>query len=123
MSKSVSITKYRERVLKIVAVYREINELKAEVTFHAAGLSLAEFAAMCVIYHGGDVHPHEIARRLGTSRTTVTHALKTLDERRWLSTTIDKDDRRRVSVKLNARGRAFFTRSLRDLILLDDDRG
>ncbi|HDR2786775.1 TPA: MarR family transcriptional regulator [Enterobacter asburiae] len=68
-------------------------------------LSEGKFVMLFLLYNlPGGLAPHELAKRAGVTRATVTGLLDGLERDGFLSRHCDNEDRRMVSVQLTAKG-------------------
>ena len=82
---------------------RMFNDL--ESTIHKpAGWSLAGFRVMFLLWVGGPMESHEIARLAGLSRAAISSAVNTLERDGLVDRRRESDDRRVVTVYLTDDG-------------------
>lgn len=101
---------------------RMFNDL--ESTIHKpAGWSLAGFRVMFLLWVGGPMESHEIARLAGLSRAAISSAVNTLERDGLVDRRRESDDRRVVTVYLTNDGAdrleaAYRTQNAREGALL-----
>ncbi|WP_338878954.1 MarR family transcriptional regulator [Achromobacter veterisilvae] len=79
------------------------------------GLSEGKFVLLFLLHEQADgMAPHELAEGAGVTRATVTGLLDGLERDGFLSRKAGKEDRRKVKVKLTAKGRAMAARLLKE---------
>ena len=81
---------------------RMFNDL--ESTIRLAGWSLAGFRVMFLLWVGGPMESHEIARLAGLSRAAISSAVNTLERDGLVDRRRESDDRRVVTVYLTDDG-------------------
>ena len=75
------------------------------------GLSEGKFVLLFLLHEQADgMAPHELAEGAGVTRATVTGLLDGLERDGFLSRQAGKDDRRKIRVKLTAKGRTAAAR-------------
>lgn len=89
---------------------RIISDLEAQV-HRTAGWSWAGFRVMFTIWVAGPLEPREISRLAGISRAAVSSVLNTLERDGLVERVRDRPDRRLVTTRLTATGRARLARA------------
>ena len=63
------------------------------------------FALQCIAEHEGEALPSEISNKMNVSSSRIAQTLNSIENKGYVIREIDKDDRRRVLVKLTPEGR------------------
>ena len=82
---------------------RMFNDLESSI-HRPAGWSLAGFRVMFLLWVGGPMESHEIARLAGLSRAAISSAVNTLERDGLVDRRRESDDRRVVTVYLTDDG-------------------
>ncbi|MEM8705948.1 MAG: MarR family transcriptional regulator [Actinomycetota bacterium] len=103
---------------------RMFNDLESSV-HKPAGWSLAGFRVMFLLWVGGPMESHEIARLAGLSRAAISSAVNTLERDGLVDRRRESEDRRVVTVYLTDDGSsrleaAYRTQNEREQALLGD---
>lgn len=77
----------------------------------SSGLKITQFALLAVLNSGGPLSMRELARTMGTDRTTLTRNLRPLERRRLVRTAPGQDMRTR-NISITAKGLRSLERAL-----------
>ena len=100
--------------MNATALAEELISLRAELNHQPAGEALTElsggeyFALTLLLQRESAAHPSELSRTMQVSTARVAAMLRHLEGRGWIVREHDRDDERRVSVRLTDAGRALI---------------
>ncbi|MCF6322308.1 MAG: MarR family winged helix-turn-helix transcriptional regulator [Rhizobiaceae bacterium] len=94
---------YRLRVLD-----RAVSEAISSVYTSRFGLSVSQWRTLAVLGDGGVMSASEIVQKSSMDKVVVSRAIKGLQNRDFLKRKTDINDRRRVVLKLTAKGKRMF---------------
>lgn len=77
-----------------------------------SGLGLNEWRVLSMIGLGYNSNNAELYRMLGFDRSTVSRTMGALESQGLLTLTRDKEDRRRLNIKLTAQGEQVYRKTL-----------
>ncbi len=97
---------HKMRVLRKVTSHRNISE----------ALQGEAFVLRFIHCHKGDVLPSEISNEMEVSSARVAAALNSLENKGLITRQIDPSDRRKILVRLTAKGREVAERHYREVI-------
>ena len=100
--------------MNATALAEELISLRAELNHQPAGEALTElsggeyFALTLLLRRESAAHPSELSRIMQVSTARVAAMLRHLEGRGWIVREHDRDDERRVSVRLTDAGRVLI---------------
>lgn len=95
------------RIRQLVRALRAFDK-EAQARY---GIGAAQMFILHVLSHEDDLSLNEVADRTATDQSSVSLAVGRLVEERYVSRTIDPEDRRQVRLSLTAKGRTLVRRS------------
>lgn len=103
-------------VARLMVLSRHLSGARAS-THATSGLTRASFKILLALRRVGTPYvasPSDLAESLGLSRGALSARLGPLEDDGLVTRAVDRDDRRRVHVRLTAKGRRTFDRHARE---------
>lgn len=97
----------------LVALRRILRatEFSARRLARATGLTPSQLIILNLVDHLGEPTPSELARRTSLTQATVTSLVDKLDDRGFITRRRDEADRRRMPIRITARGKKALAQS------------